>query len=178
VLRPRFRLSREAIPRDVLRHSDRPWRLVLAWVVFILLATTVPFPAGLIETGTFPIDKLVHFGMYAGLGWTVAGAVGVGRGRRIVVLAAWILGVAFAAGDELHQHFIPGRDPALGDWAADAVGFTAAMLASSVRARGRSGREGGGRDGAETAGPSAPEEPAETRDRGGRSGRGGPERDA
>lgn len=147
-------------------------------MVLILLATTVPFPSGLIETGTFPVDKLVHFGMYAGLGWTVAGAVGVGRGRRTVVLAAWVLGLAFAAGDELHQHLIPGRDPALGDWAADAVGFTAAMLASSVRARWRSGEGGGRRRGAETAAPTAPEDPAETRDRGGRPGRGGPERDA
>jgi len=113
---------------------------VLAWVFLILLATTVPFPSGLVETGPFPADKLVHFGMYAGLGWTVAGALRTGeRGRAAVLAAAWCLGLLFAAGDELHQHLIPGRDPAVGDWAADAVGFTAALVASSLRARARAG---------------------------------------
>lgn len=154
VPRPRFRHSREATPREDLRQGAGPWRLVVAWVILILLATTVPFPAGLVETGPFPVDKVVHFAMYAGLGWTVARALAAGERLRASVLAvAWCLGLLFAVGDELHQHLIPGRDPAVGDWAADAVGFTVAFLASSVRARARAraraeiGGEGDGESG-------------------------------
>ncbi len=102
----------------------------------ILLATTVPFPAGLIETGTFQFDKVVHFGLYAVLGWSVHRAVRAGGGRSApAILAAWAVGLAFGALDELHQHLVPGRDPSVADWAADAAGYTAAFLASSVLAR-------------------------------------------
>jgi len=114
----------------------RPWRLVAAWVLVILLVTTVPFPAGIIETGPFPIDKVVHFGLYAVLGWTVHRAVRAGQATRPgLVLLAWALGLAFGALDELHQHLVPGRDPSTLDWAADAAGYTAAFLVSSVLAR-------------------------------------------
>ena len=123
-------------------HDARPWRLVAAWVVVILLATTVPFPSGLLETGTFQLDKVVHFGLYAVLGWTVHRAVRAGGGRSTAsILMAWAVGVAFGALDELHQHLVPGRDPSVADWAADAAGYTAAFLASSMLARRGSRKE-------------------------------------
>ncbi len=123
-------------------RNVRPWRLVAAWVIVILVATTVPFPSGIIETGPFPFDKVVHFGLYAVLGWSVHRAVRAGGGRRpLSILAAWAVGLTFGALDELHQHLVPGRDPSVADWAADAAGYTAAFLASSVLARRSSRKE-------------------------------------
>lgn len=123
-------------------ENVRPWRLVGAWVVVILLATTIPFPAGIIESGPLPLDKFVHFGLYAVLGWTVHRAVRAGGGRGAgSILIAWMLGLVFGALDELHQRLVPGRDPSSLDWVADAAGYTVAILASSVLVRLRSGRE-------------------------------------
>jgi len=65
----------------------------------------------------FPhLDKLLHlaeFGLFLFLAWKATG-------RRL--LAAWILTVTFAIGDEWHQAFVPTRDPSLLDITADLVG--------------------------------------------------------
>ncbi|HGY09699.1 MAG TPA: VanZ family protein [Oceanithermus profundus] len=68
-----------------------------------------------------PWDKLAHMSAYAILALLLrAGGLRPG--------AAWWLAVLYGAGDELHQHFVPGRlaDPA--DLAADALGALAAFL--------------------------------------------------
>ena len=65
-------------------------------------------------------DKAGHLVVYAVLGWTL------GRGRlrtgmpHALILAA---GLAWAASDEIHQSFVPGRFPSGGDLVADAVGI-------------------------------------------------------
>lgn len=133
-----------------------------AWVAVILVATTVPFPSGLLETGRLPLDKLVHFSLYAVLGWTVARAVRAGGGGAGAEAMAWAAGLLFGAADELHQHFIPGRDPAVGDWVADAAGFTVAILASSMRARRGSGHPESKREGEREGEPGATQRRGET----------------
>lgn len=74
-------------------------------------------PAGPSE---LPIpDYLLHFSVYGILGFFLYRALGGGvRG----VLGAALLGAFYGLTDELHQSFVPGRDPSVSDWIADAAG--------------------------------------------------------
>jgi VanZ family protein len=82
------------------------------------------------------IDKVVHFAMYAVLGFLTARALGGARTSRGAVarpapraLALAIVAVAlFAAADEWHQHWVPGRSTDVLDWCADVAGGTLALL--------------------------------------------------
>lgn len=87
-------------------------------------------PADDLPGGLFPqSDKLVHAAAYAVLGALLAIALG---GRRLGRLGLWLalgLAVAYGASDEWHQSFVPGRQPSLGDLAADTIGALAGILA-------------------------------------------------
>jgi len=39
-----------------------------------------------------------------------------------------LVGAAYGALDEWHQSLVPGRDPSVGDWVADAVGVVLGFL--------------------------------------------------
>ena len=70
------------------------------------------------EAGVYHLDKLFHaveFGLFLFLAWRATG-------KRLI--AAWILTVAFAASDEVHQAFVPMRDASLFDVLADVLGAT------------------------------------------------------
>jgi len=71
-------------------------------------------------------DKVAHFGLYAVLGGTLAWAGFRGRLQAAGPLLG--LGMLYGALDEMHQGFVPGRDPSLGDWIADAVGVMVGFL--------------------------------------------------
>ncbi|HVM42818.1 MAG TPA: VanZ family protein [Gemmatimonadales bacterium] len=102
-------------------RTDRGWLAVWLWLALQLTLTSLPgkaIPVGL----PHPVDWVGHFCMYGGLGALLARAAFF-RGWRLKHLV-W-LGVAlsaWAALDELHQRFIPGRDCEVGDWAADTIG--------------------------------------------------------
>ena len=98
------------------------WGPVGLWAAGILILTTVPIPAA-VETGGLPLDKVIHAAMYSGLGWTVARALHLtSRSTGGALALAVVAAAAFAAVDEWHQGWV-GREPALGDWVADAVGL-------------------------------------------------------
>jgi len=67
------------------------------------------------------LRKLAHFCEYAILGALLLRA----RDRTELAVAA---GVVYAATDELHQHFVPGRHAALRDVAIDAAGVLAGVV--------------------------------------------------
>ena len=95
------------------------------WAALILVCTSVPIPASAPGTGIPGLDKVVHFSLYAVLGWLLARATGARGGRTL----AWALVMAaFGAVDEWHQHFIIGRAPELADWLADAAGGVVGIL--------------------------------------------------
>lgn len=104
------------------------WGATVWWALGILAVTSVP--GGRIpRTPRVPgMDKVIHVGMYAGLGWHAARAAGVG-----FPLVAGILG--FAALDEWHQGFVPGRSGDVGDWVADLVGGALGIVALRARER-------------------------------------------
>lgn len=146
-----------------MSEAARDWIWVAAWAALILLATTIPLP-DTPDTGGFPADKLVHGGLYGGLGWLLGRALRrAGRWGVAGIAAALAGGLGFAALDELHQHWIPTRAPSLGDWVADAVGLTlgvaAVALAASRRAEAGNGapREAYATPNGEGEGPGSPE---------------------
>jgi VanZ family protein len=71
-------------------------------------------------------DKFLHIGEFAvfGILLTRSAAVMV-RSRRQRLILFWILlsGGVFAASDEIHQYFVPGRTCDIYDWLADIVGL-------------------------------------------------------
>jgi VanZ family protein len=77
-------------------------------------------------------DRVAHFVVYAGLGilmlFSVAGFVRPRLAGRHVLLALAIV-AAFAAADEWHQSFVPGRDSSAKDFLFDVLGAGAAQSA-------------------------------------------------
>ena len=108
-------------------HSNRGWVAVALWLAVQVTLTSLPGKAIPVAL-PHPLDWVGHFSLYGGLGALVARAA-VLRGWRLrqliwlgVLLSAW------AALDEVHQLFIPGRDAEVGDWAADTLGATLGLL--------------------------------------------------
>lgn len=108
-----------------MTHRLRGWTPVLLWAAAILVLTSVPSPGVRTPSGA---DKLVHLAVYGVLGVLLGRARAPGPASAAGVGA---LGVAFAAVDELHQRWIPGRTADPADWAADALGVAAGLLLHS-----------------------------------------------
>lgn len=86
-----------------------------------------------------PLDKLAHLAAFAVLAaavdwaWARTARRTPRHRRQLMVLA--LVGL-FAAGDEWHQSFVPGRDASLGDWLADGLGAILGPLAGGLLAAG------------------------------------------
>ena len=84
------------------------------------------------------IDKVIHLALYAVLGVLVARAIAarrlmasprLPRRPRFATLAVASVGMAlFAAADEWHQRWVPGRSGDVADWCVDVAGGTFALL--------------------------------------------------
>ncbi len=116
----------------------RLWRWIPATVYMALIfySSSQPDPAPGLTRHVW--DKLLHAGGYAVLSllylWALA------RGTRPLKTAAGIaivLTSAYAASDEVHQLFTPGRMPDVNDWFADTIGavvaIAAVMLSTALR---------------------------------------------
>ncbi|PHX97762.1 MAG: hypothetical protein CK531_01585 [Gemmatimonadetes bacterium] len=109
------------------------WIAPVLWALLIETLTSWPnVPSASTGHG---FDKVVHFGLYAVFaflvvraaqpavpGWRVMGVV-------LVVLCVW------AALDEWHQTWIPGRGAEVADWAADATGVVVGLLIRRLRSQ-------------------------------------------
>jgi VanZ family protein len=101
--------------------------LALMTVIFLLSAT--------------PSDELVNFGVFDLLVKKGAHMVGygllalaflraIGYQRKNYILLVLLLVFLYAASDELHQSFVPGRNASLVDVGIDLVGAVIALFAS------------------------------------------------
>lgn len=107
------------------------WGPAAFWAgVLFFLSAQQDVPGGF----TLPAgaDKVVHFALYFVLG----GALAWGRTRtRALRRRMWTTdgvliagGMLYAASDEWHQSFVPGRHPSGGDVVADSLGLLAGYL--------------------------------------------------
>jgi VanZ family protein len=97
------------------------WAPVALWAGLIFGLSSVPNLGTDLGTWDLVLRKLAHFGEYAVLGLLLVRALG----RELLAVAA---GVAYAATDELHQHFVRGRHAAFRDVAIDSAGVLAGLL--------------------------------------------------
>ncbi len=118
-----------------------PWAAPCAWAALIFVGTSIP---GRNLPPAFPhADKLVHLVLYSVLGLLVARALNarrptrhVGpRGVAFVATAALVAIASFAAFDEWHQDYVPGRSADRLDWLADVAGAAAGIVAGSTARR-------------------------------------------
>jgi len=102
-------------------HVVTVWLPVVAWAAVIFAFSSVPHLGTGLGTWDMVLRKGAHITEYAVLGALLYRALA----REAVALAA---GIAYAATDELHQHFVQGRHASPVDVAIDAVGVALGML--------------------------------------------------
>ena len=104
----------------------RAWVPVVLWAGLIFGLSSIPSLGTGLGTWDLVLRKCAHFAEYAVLGLLLLRALG----QEVTAVA---LGVAYAFGDELHQHFVAGRHAAFRDVAVDAAGVVAGVLAMRWR---------------------------------------------
>ena len=97
------------------------WLPVFLWAAVIFTFSSIPSLSSGLGVWDTVLRKGAHVTEYAILGALLYRAVG----REVLALAA---GIAYAATDEFHQHFVRGRHASPVDVAIDAVGLALGML--------------------------------------------------
>jgi VanZ family protein len=97
------------------------WLPVVVWAAVIFTLSSVPSLSTGLGTWDTLLRKGAHVTEYAILGALLYRALK----RETPALAA---GIAYAATDELHQHFVRGRHASPVDVGIDALGVTLGML--------------------------------------------------
>lgn len=117
----------------------RYWIPSLVWAVAIFSLSHMTKPPG----SSLGPDYVLHSIEYGILALTVVWGLTVGLQRELTVSGAaiaWLAVTLFAATDEFHQSFIPGRFSSVRDFVADSVGaaflFVASYLFLKWRQRG------------------------------------------
>ncbi|HHH12344.1 MAG TPA: hypothetical protein ENJ77_00520 [Candidatus Moranbacteria bacterium] len=120
------------------------WLPPLLWAGLILFLSSRPFLGAVEEPSSalYLLRKAAHIGEYFILAYLAARAL-VEEGR-LSLPQAWVLGavlVAFAAGDEYLQTFIPGRSGQASDVLIDTIGISVALFWWRASGRRRERRE-------------------------------------
>ena len=91
------------------------WLPVVAWAALIFALSSIPDLGTGLGWWDLVLRKIAHAVEYAILGALLVRALRQPR-------TSFLLGVAYAVSDEIHQQFVPGRHGAPLDVAIDAVG--------------------------------------------------------
>ncbi len=108
------------------------WLPVLAYLGLIFFLSAQPHLRPPVQFSNS--DKTYHLGEYLVLGALMARALRASQaqwsGLRVAAVTVALCSL-WAASDEYHQSFVPGRDCSVWDWCADTMG---ALLAQCLRA--------------------------------------------
>lgn len=109
--------------------------LALYWLV-LFIATSLP--ASNMPSVSYN-DKLVHFLAFSGLGFLLTLTFMLQEKypelRGYALLASVVIASLYAALDEFHQSFIPGRSAEFLDWIADFTGAVTGAVICTVFAK-------------------------------------------
>ena len=109
-----------------MRERLKRWWPALLWAATLfLLSSRTHLPS--LPPGLLSWDKLQHCTAYAVGGAALAHALRGGP-RRPWPWAAALLGSLYGVSDEVHQHFVPGRNSDWHDWLADTLGVLAGIF--------------------------------------------------
>ena len=97
------------------------WAPVLIWAAVIFGLSSIPSLSSGLGTWDEVLRKGAHITEYAVLGLLLLRALGR-------VAPALVIGIAYAATDEVHQHFVSGRHSSPFDVAFDACGLALGLL--------------------------------------------------
>lgn len=135
-------LPARAVPRPLqliipvlIRGGFLSWIIVLGYMGLIFYLSgqnTAPYRIIL------PSDKLIHFLEYMLLSLLLLMALGEtfsGSARTVLGIIAFTIAVIYAASDEFHQSFVPGRNADVADWLADSFGAALGSLAILSRVK-------------------------------------------
>lgn len=114
-----------------LRMLAGYWLPVLAWMSVILwFSSQSNLPHAQDPLLEIIVKKSAHAGEYAILGLLLVRAFAQGAiaTPRRAVAFAWIVALLYAASDEFHQSFTPGRTPSPVDVLIDTSGVTIALF--------------------------------------------------
>ena len=98
----------------------------------VLLLKIVPGLSALgVDTLDLLVRKLAHISEYCILGILLANVLNnrSSLARKWQIICAIVLGVIYAAGDELHQSFVPSRTPSPFDVLIDTIGLVSGIVA-------------------------------------------------
>jgi VanZ family protein len=106
-----------------MRHrAVSAWLPVVLWAGLIFALSSIPSLSSGLGTWDLVLRKAAHITEFAILGALLLRALG----RE---LPAFLVAVAYAATDEIHQHFVAGRHASAVDVAIDAAGIALGILA-------------------------------------------------
>jgi VanZ family protein len=111
---------------SVLDSRIARWLAVASWMALIFFFSSqsqLPSPPD--PWADLLFKKGAHFTVYAVLAVLFRRALPPGRW---IWALSWILTMIYAASDEWHQSFVPGRHPQLTDVLIDACGATSGLL--------------------------------------------------
>ena len=113
--------------RHPLLHSPTArWLTIAGWMALIFfLSSQSQLPSPPDPLADLIFKKGAHFTVYAVLAVLFRRALPPGRW---IWALPWVLTVLYAASDEWHQSFVPGRHPQLTDVLIDACGATTGLL--------------------------------------------------
>jgi len=107
---------------SALSRAVLDWGPAVLWAAVLFFLSGLPEPPGA-SIQVPGVDKLGHFGLYVVLGALLCrGREAGGTAHHGLVL---LVGALYAASDEWHQSFVPGRQVSALDWAADLAGLAA-----------------------------------------------------
>lgn len=111
-------------PLMALSKTLRLWIPVALWAIFIFVLSSIPQLSSGLGYWDLVLRKLAHAGEFAVLAVLLLRALA----RPWLVLA---VATAYAASDELHQHFVRGRVGSPRDVAIDSAGAVLGLIAFS-----------------------------------------------
>ncbi|WMJ76762.1 MULTISPECIES: VanZ family protein [unclassified Sedimentibacter] len=106
--------------------------------VFEMLGKVLPFNVEISTINDFAVRfnhiarKSAHFCIYLILGLLVSGALTKNKYKGKLMLVSLIICALYAAGDEFHQSFVPGRGCQLKDVFIDSAGAYTGILFNKV----------------------------------------------
>ena len=127
-----------------LRHHLSVWLPVLLWMggIFVFSAQS-SLPGLPDDVADILLKKSGHAAEYAVLAILAVRAFRAGRPlARGDLWRALLLAALYAATDEFHQGFVPGRNARLFDWSVDVLGASLGLLAIAWRQQVKNAKAG------------------------------------